>query len=225
MRVLLVEDQADLRCSLGTGLRAEGYAVDAAADGEEAWYYLHDGAYDLVILDRLLPELDGLSLLRRLRATGSSVPVLLLTALDAVADRVAGLDAGADDYLVKPFHVPELLARMRSLVRRHYGGSEPVLRCGRLTLDPAAKRVTWDDQALDLTAREFALLEMLLHQAGDVVSRSELWEQLYDFASSSTSNVLDVLVARLRKKLQAAGAPPLIHTRRGQGYLLQEAAP
>jgi len=219
MRLLIVEDYAPLRESLLRGLRAEGYAVDAAAAGEEAWWYLRDGSYDAVVLDRMLPEVDGLVLLRRLRAGGDRTPVLLLTARDSVEDRVQGLDAGADDYLGKPFAVVELLARLRSLVRRGHGNAEPVLILADLRLDPAAKTVERGGRAIALSPREFQLLEYLLRRSGGVVSRSELWEHLYDMTSDSSSNVLDVLIARLRKKLQAAGGPELIHTRRGYGYL------
>lgn len=220
MRLLLAEDHSPLRDSLSEGLRNEGYAVDATGDGEEAWWYLRDSDYDAVILDRMLPGCDGLVIVRRLREQGSSTPVLLLTAMDGVEDRVAGLDAGADDYLVKPFAVPELLARLRNLTRRQFGIRNPILRHGQLAIDPAAKTVTWGQQMVTVTAREFDLLLLLTREAGRVLSRQELWEHCYDFESETSSNVLDVLIARVRKKLQQAGAPNIIQTRRGLGYQL-----
>lgn len=217
MRILIVEDYSPLRITLGRGLEAEGYAVDLAADGNEGWWHLQGGGYDAVILDRMLPGLDGLSLVRRLRQADDATPILLLTARDGIEDRVEGLDAGADDYLTKPFAVPELLARLRRLVRRGHGQAAPLLEAGDLRLDPAAKTVHRQEQEIELSRREFQLLEYLLARQGRVVSRSELWQHLYDFASDTSSNVLDVLVARLRRKL---GEPDLIRTRRGQGYLL-----
>lgn len=219
MRLLLVEDYGPLRDSLACGLRQAGYAVDAAADGSEGWWRLQTATYDLAILDRMLPGIDGLELLRRLRAAGQTVRVLLLTARDGVEERVAGLDAGADDYLVKPFAVPELLARLRSLLRRSSGKPAPVLELADLRLDPAARSVSRGGEPVALGPREYQLLEVLLRRQGEVVSRSELWEHLYDFAAENISNVLDVLVGRLRRKLQRDGAPELIHTRRGHGYV------
>ncbi|MFW5753109.1 MAG: response regulator transcription factor, partial [Planctomycetota bacterium] len=218
MRILVIEDYAPLRESLVGGLRAEGYAVDAAADGDEGWWYLDGGTYDGVVLDRMLPGLDGMAILRRLREGGSAVPVLLLTACDTVEDRVVGLDAGADDYLTKPFAVPELLARLRRLVRRAWGQADPVLTCGPLRLDQTAKTVTCGQTVVPLTAREYQLLELLMRSRGQLVSRDALWEHCYDFARDVSSNVLDVLVARVRRKLTAAGAPGLLTTRRGLGY-------
>lgn len=223
MRILVIEDYEPLRLSLVSGLQAEGYAVDAAADGEEGWWMVKDGVYDGVILDRMLPNMDGLDLLTRLRAhpPAQATPVLMLTAMDQVEDRVAGLDAGADDYLAKPFAVPELLARLRRLLRRQFGHADDCLRCGALALHTASKQVTYDGQALSLTSREFQLLEILMARQGQVVSRQALWEHCYDFASETVSNVLEVLIARLRKKLSAAGAHEVIETRRGQGYVIE----
>jgi DNA-binding response OmpR family regulator len=222
MRLLVVEDYAPLRLALVRGLADEGWAVDGAPDLATAAWHLDTTAYDAVVLDRGLPDGDGAELLRRRRAAGDRTPILLLTARDAVEERVAGLDAGADDYLVKPFAVPELLARLRRLVRRGHGDADPLLRIGRLVLDPAARSVRCGDTAIDLGPREFRLLEYLLRRRGAVVPRSELWEHLYDFASTSSSNVLDVLVGRLRRKLADAGASELIHTRRGEGYRLAD---
>jgi len=219
MRLLLVEDYEPLRQSLSRGLRSEGYAVDSAADGEEGWWYLEHNDYDTAIVDRMLPQIDGVELIKRLRAAGKSTPVLMLTARDAIEDRVSGLDAGADDYLCKPFAVPELLARLRSLVRRGHGQADPVLSLDTLVLDPSAKTVTRAGQQIQLSPREFQLLEFLLRRQGAVVSRTELWEHLYDFEQDPLSNVLDVLVGRLRKKINCGDDKELIHTRRGQGYI------
>ena len=219
MRLLIVEDYEPLRESLSRGLRAEGYAVDAAADGEEGWWFLNSNDYDVAIIDRMLPQIDGIELVRRLRRTEKSTPVLMLTARDAIEDRVEGLDAGADDYLSKPFAVTELLARLRSLVRRGHGQSTPMLELETLRLDPSAKTVHRDERLIQLSPREYQLLEFLLHRQGAVVSRTELWEHLYDFEQDTVSNVLDVLVGRVRRKIQQDGEPELIHTRRGQGYI------
>ncbi|TVR13310.1 MAG: DNA-binding response regulator [Planctomycetota bacterium] len=222
MRVLIVEDYLPLRQSLVQGLRDQGYAVDATGDGEEAWWYLRDGHYDVVILDRMLPGYDGLTIIKRAREADLTTPILMLTACDTVEDRVAGLDAGADDYLVKPFAVPELLARLRRLLRRHLGSADSRIQHGRLLVDVAAKRVTWDGQEVVLTAREFQLLEILIGRRGQVVSREQLWEHCYDFASETVSNVLEVLIGRLRRKLSAVGCTDLITTRRGMGYEIAE---
>lgn len=218
MRILVVEDYLPLRQSLVQGLRDQDYAVDATGDGEEAWWYVRDGHYDAVILDRMLPSCDGLEVIARMRNAGLSTPILMLTACDTVEDRVAGLDAGADDYLVKPFAVPELLARLRRLLRRQLGTADSRLQHGDLLLDLQAKRVTWQGQQVELTAREIQLLEILLGRRGQVVSREQLWEHCYDFASETVSNVLEVLIGRLRRKLAAVGCKDLICTRRGLGY-------
>lgn len=225
MRLLVVEDYHPLRESLVSGLRAAGYAVDGAVDGDEAWWFLKDGVYDAVILDRMLPGLDGMEVLRRLRQHPSAeqTPVLMLTARDSIDDRVSGLDAGADDYLVKPFAVPELLARLRRLLRRQCGVADDMLRHGELVVHLGAKTVSYADNEVALTAREFQLLEVLLGHRGQVVSRQELWEHCYDFASETVSNVLEVLIGRLRKKLAQAGCEQLIETRRGMGYMIEEA--
>lgn len=222
MRLLIVEDFAALREELARGLTDQGYAVDASGDGVEAWWYLTSNTYDLVILDLMVPGMSGLQILTNLRAAQKNMPVLILTAMDGVEDRVRGLDLGADDYLTKPFAVVELLARVRSLVRRGHGVRRTVLQIADLTIDTVARVVRRGGQEVLLTPREFALLEYLVVRAGDVVTRAELWEHLYDFASDATSNVLDAHVARLRRKLSPVGTTPLIHTRRGVGYVLAE---
>jgi two-component system OmpR family response regulator len=221
MRALLVEDYDPLRRSLEKGIREAGYAVDAAADGEEGLWYGRNNPYDIIVLDLMLPKLDGLEVLRQLRLSGSRSPVLILTARDAVADRVQGLDGGADDYLTKPFAVEELLARMRALVRRRYDTHQTVLTVGALELDTAAKRVFRHGEEIELTAREYGLLEYLARRAGQTVSRTEIWDHLYEFDSSATSNVVDVYIGYLRRKLDNPEAESCIRTIRGQGYRME----
>ncbi len=220
MRILVVEDYTPLRHSLTRGLREAGYAVDAVADGEHGLAYIEAGAYDLIVLDIMLPVIDGLTLLRSLRAKRRPDRVLLLTAKDSVTDRVGGLDLGADDYLVKPFAFEELLARVRVLVRRGYDKSSPTIRIADLEIDTAARRVRRGSRDVELTAREYSILEFLAHRAGHVVTRDEIWESIYDFESEHGSNVVDVYVGYLRRKLELAGEPRLIRTRRGLGYVL-----
>lgn len=221
MRVLLVEDCAPLRESVAQALEEAGFAVDAAGDGEVGLWYAQSGNYDAIVLDIVLPKLDGLSILKRLRRSGNRTPVLLLTAKDTVADRVAGLDSGADDYLVKPFALEEVLARVRALLRRRYDARDPIIRVRDLELNTISRIVCRAGERLDLTAREFALLEFLAHRVGEIVSRTEIWEHVYDFRSTVESNVVDVYIGYLRKKLERSGRPRLIHTRRGQGYVLE----
>lgn len=225
MRILLIEDNDHLRTSLANGLASVGYVVDTAADGRRGWELASEAGHDLIILDRMLPELDGLEVLRRLRTAGSQVPVLLLTARDSVEDRVTGLDAGADDYLTKPFAVAELLARLRTLTRRSQHRSDPVVTIGDLEIDTAAKVARRGKRRLDLTPKEFALIEGLLARQGGTVSRAELAWHLYGAATETELNALDVLVGRLRRKLHLPGQEPVLHTRRGFGYLLAAHGP
>jgi len=220
MRVLLVEDYAPLRKSLSRGLREAGFAVDVSADGEEGLWYAESNDYDVIVLDIMLPGVDGLTILTRLRRAGKVTPTLLLTARDTVPDRVRGLDLGADDYLVKPFAFEELLARIRALIRRRYDTKDPVLRIGDLEIDTTKHIVRRAGAQIDLTAREYALLEFLAFRAGEVVSRTDIWEHLYSFDSPTVSNVVDVYIGYLRKKIERPGLPRLIHTCRGQGYML-----
>lgn len=222
MRVLLVEDFQILRESLAQGLREAGYAVDAAADGEEGLWYARSNPYDVLILDLMLPKLDGLSLLRKLREANDATHVLILTARDAPDDRVRGLDLGADDYLPKPFVFAELLARVRALVRRKYQTKSPLLRVADLEVDTSARLVRRGGRAIELSPREYAFLELLASRAGTVVTRSDIWDHLYDFNSETDSNVVEVFIAHLRKKIEKPGLPRLIHTRRGHGYVLGE---
>jgi DNA-binding response OmpR family regulator len=221
MKVLLIEDYAPVQKSVAQGLREEGFSVDATGDGEEGLWYARSNDYDVIILDLLLPGLDGLAILERLRREGSSVHVLILTARDRLEDRVRGINLGADDYLVKPFAFEELLARVRALVRRKYDAKSPLIRIADLEIDTGKRSVRRGELTIELTAREYALLEFLAHRAGEVVTRSEIWEHIYDFASEATSNVVDVYIGYLRKKLEVNGLPRLINTRRGAGYVLE----
>jgi len=220
MRVLLIEDYQPLRRSLEQGLREAGFSVDASADGEEGLWYAVTNAYDAIILDLMLPKLDGITVLERLRSAGNRTPVMILTARDSVDDRVRGLDRGADDYLTKPFALAELLARLRVMVRRGYTRPETVLNIGYLTLDTAARSVAVAGEAVPLTAKEYALLELLARRSGELVTRQDIIEHCYDFAAEAGSNVIDVYIGYLRRKLEHPDRPRLIHTRRGQGYLL-----
>jgi two-component system OmpR family response regulator len=216
MRVLVVEDEPDLRESLAKALREDGYAVDSAADGEDGLFKAEGTDYDALILDLMLPKLDGWELLRRLRRTRKT-PVLMLTARDAVRDRVRGLDAGADDYLVKPFDLDELLARLRALIRRAASETETRLEMGGVIIDTAARIVTRSGEPVTLTAREYALVEYLALHRGKLVTRTELYEHLFDENDTSLSNLLDVHVSNVRKKL----GHDFITTRRGHGYSIE----
>lgn len=215
MRLLIVEDEADLLASLALAARDEGYAVDTAAEGEEGLYKALNAEYDCIVLDVMLPRLNGWELLRRLRQRRPT-PVLLLTARDATSDRVKGLDVGADDYLVKPFDLDELFARLRAVIRRHKGQTSSRLPLGDFVLDLSARALSRAGQPIVLTAREYALLEYLALRRGSVVTRAELYEHLFDENDDSLSNLLDVHVSKLRRKLGAE----LIETRRGLGYSL-----
>ncbi|MBN2130361.1 MAG: response regulator transcription factor [Sedimentisphaerales bacterium] len=220
MRVLVIEDYRPLRQSLSKGLREAGYAVDATGDGEEGLWYATGSEYDAVVLDLMLPGVDGLQILQAIRSQGRTSPVLILTAKDTVEDRVRGLDLGADDYLVKPFAFAELLARIRALVRRGYRQKHPSLEVQDLRIDLTTQRLWRGQQEITLTPREYALLEYLAMRAGEVVSRMDLWEHVYEFHSAASSNVVDVYIGYLRKKLEGSDRPRLIHTIRGRGYLL-----
>ncbi len=220
MRVLLIEDDAMIGASLQQGLRDDGYAVDWVRDGRAAEAALADPAHDLVLLDLGLPHKDGLTLLRGVRARGNRVPVLVLTARDAIADRVQGLDAGADDYLVKPFSLAELAARMRALLRREAGRAEPVMRVGDVTLDPATRTVTRNGEPVALSAREYALLDALLARPGAVLSRAQLEDKLYGWGQEVESNTVEVYIHALRRKL----GQQFIKNVRGVGYMVPKTA-
>lgn len=220
MRILLVEDEARVAGFIARGLREQTYAVDVARNGEEALYQAGVNQYDLVVLDVMLPLKDGCMVCRELRSSGFRAPILMLTARDAVDDRVAGLDAGADDYLVKPFDFKELLARLRALARRSADVRPPVIRVADLSLDTARHQATRAGGSISLTAKEYALLEFLMLNEGRVVGREQIAQHVWDESFDPFSNVIDVYIRRLRAKLDAGGACPLIHTRRGAGYLL-----
>lgn len=219
MRILVIEDEPDLLRSLAMALRDEGYAVDTAADGEDGLFNAESVAYDAIVLDVMLPKLDGWEILGRLRRTRKT-PVLMLTARDASGDRVRGLDTGADDYLVKPFDLDELLARLRALIRRAAGRATTGLRIGDVSLETTSRTVTRDGAPVELTAREYTLLEYLMLHHGEVVTRTELYEHLFDGDDSTLSNLLDVHVFNLRKKL----GHEFITTRRGHGYCIEARA-
>lgn len=223
MRVLVVEDYDPLRKALWQGLREAGFAVDAAADGEDGLWYAESNDYDVIVLDLMLPKVNGLAIIKSLRDQGNQTHILILTAKDALEDRVQGLNLGADDYLVKPFAFEELLARVRALVRRGYNVKSPLIRVADLEIDTAARAVRRAGEQIELTAREYALLELLAVRAGQVVTRTDIWEHIYDFRSSAESNVVDVYIGYLRKKIERPGLPALIHTRRGLGYQLGDA--
>lgn len=217
MRVLLIEDDPDLGEGIRTSLREEGYTLDWLKDGESAVHALREEGFDLVVLDLGLPRLDGIQVLRQSRANGLTTPVLILTARDDTEDRVAGLDAGADDYLVKPFDIKELKARLRALLRRRNGPSQIQLESGGISLDPATRRVTFDGQPVNLTPREYQLLHELLANPGKIFSRDRLMGLLYGWDEGVESNTLEVHIYNLRKKLRA----DLIRTVRGIGYRLE----
>lgn len=222
MRLLVVEDEASIAQFVRQGLSESGYAVDVVGDGKEGLDYALAADYDAIVLDILLPGMDGLRLLRELRNRGIQTPVLLLTARDAIEDRVQGLDAGADDYLVKPFAFPELLARLRALQRRPPLQAGTVLQVADLTMDVVRRQVRRAGRAIELTAREFALLEYLLRHANQVLTRTQIAEHVWDFDFYNESNVVDVYIGYLRRKLDRGFDRPLLHTMRGVGYRLGE---
>ena len=228
MRVLLAEDSAVLQASVAQGLREAGYAVDVVGDGKQAYIHALTTQYDAIVLDLMLPTMDGLTVLRSLRDKGVRSCVLILTARDTIDDRVLGFRTGADDYLVKPFAFAELLARVGSLTRRAHAVPTSRIRVGPLEVDTdtkSARLMVEPPTSIDLSPREYTLLEYLAHRAGKPVNRAELEEHLYDERSQVMSNAVDVAVSSLRAKLQRAGCPPLIHTRRKVGYVMSEAAP
>jgi DNA-binding response OmpR family regulator len=222
MRILLVEDEVALAGVLRQGLQEHGYAVDVASDAEDALAFGSTEPYDLLILDVMLPDQDGFSVCRQLRRDGRNMPVLMLTALDSVEDRVAGLDSGADDYLAKPFDPRELLARVRAMLRRDQTRRDPLLRVADIELDTASQEVRRGDHAIELTKREYAILELLLRNTNRVLSRDEIAQHIWAFDFSAMSNVIDVYIGNLRRKLGDTTDPRLLRTVRGSGYLLRD---
>lgn len=221
MRILIAEDDEILADGISNSMRQAGYAVDCVNDGKDADTMLKGGhPFDLVILDLGLPRLDGLAVLRNLREHNRQVPVIILTARDAMEDRVKGLDLGADDYMAKPFKLPELEARARALLRRGQCGINPVLSCGSLTFDSVGRRATINGQPLELSTRELGVLEALMLQMGWVVSKEQLLERLYSYSEEASSNAIEVYIHRLRKKIEAGGAT--IRTIRGLGYIMDK---
>ena len=225
MRVLIVEDQVKMAGLIRRGMRAEGIAADVAIKGEDALWMAEATEYDAIVLDIMLPGIDGLEVCRRLRTAGVWAPILLLTARGSVGDRVAGLDGGADDYLTKPFSFAELLARLRALVRRGAAERPVELRVGELRLDPATRRVWRDDAEIELSAREFAMLEAFMRRPGEVLSRYTLLERVWDYDYENRSNVVDSYVRFLRRKIDKPFGTDSIETVRGSGYRLREGSP
>ena len=221
MRILVVEDEARLATLLRRGLVEEGYAVDVAADGEEALSWIDVGAYDAIVLDIMLPGIDGLEVCRRLRRQRMQTPILLLTARDTVADRVAGLDAGGDDYLVKPFAFAELVARLRALARRPPQTLDPVLSSGEIRLDPAARRIWHGAEEIDLPNKEFRILEYLMRHPGRVLTRTMIAEHVWDYDFPNVTNVIDVHIRQIRRRLHDPYPGGRIETVRGAGYRLR----
>lgn len=222
MRVLVVEDEHRVAVSIASALSEEGFAVDLAHDGEKALAHVGAHAYDLVVLDVMLPRLDGMSVCRQLRRSGQRMPILILSARDLVDDRVKGLDAGADDYLVKPFSMEELLARARALMRRQTSVGAPVLTVGELSLDPASRTVKRGGKPIALTLREYALLEYLMRHPGIVHTRTMIAEHVWDFPFDRASNVVDVYVKHLRDKIDRPESPSFIRAVRGVGYVFSD---
>ncbi len=222
MNILIVDDEPAVRQAVGRALMLEQYTVQAAVDGEEALAAIASADPDLVILDVLMPGIDGLEVARRLRSTGNRVPILMLTAREAIDDRVAGLDAGADDYLVKPFALAELLARVRALLRRNAPVDDHVLRFADLELDPVTQEVRRGSRRIELTRTQYLLLELFLQRPREVLSRSVIFEHVWGYDFGYDSNSLDVYIGYLRRKTEEAGEPRLIHTRRNAGYVLRE---
>ena len=225
MKILVVEDEERVAHFIQKGLKEEGHAVDVSYDGEDGEFLAEVNDYDLIILDLMLPKKNGIVVCRELRASGVATPVLMLTARDSVEDKVRGLDAGADDYLAKPFAFEELLARVRALLRRQSDNKSPVLSMADLSLDPISRRVTRAETPIRLTTKEYALLEYLLRNPNKVLSRTLIGEHVWDMNFDPESNVIDVYVSHLRSKIDKGYDTPLLHTLRGQGYLLSDNSP
>ncbi len=222
MRVLIVEDERKISDFIKRGLKEEGYSVDAAYDGEEGYFLATTGEYDLIVLDIMLPKIDGISLCRKLREEKIVAPVIMLTAKDSVRDKVNGLDSGADDYLVKPFAFEEFLARIRALLRKRDSNAATKLQTGDLVLDLMTHKITRSGREIELTTKEYALLEYLMRNAGTVVTRTMISEHVWDVNFDTYTNVIDVYINYLRNKIDRGHKNKLIHTLRGRGYVLKE---
>ena len=221
MRILIIEDEVKIAQFIKRGLKEEGYAVDVANDGEEGHFMLSSNEYDAIILDLMLPKIDGLTLCRTLRKEGNQTPIIMLTAKDTVKDKVKGLDSGADDYLPKPFAFEELLARLRVLLRKKDSRVQTQLKVDDLSLDLLTHKVTRGDREIDLTVKEYALLEYLMRNAGNIVTRTMISEHVWDINFDTFTNVIDVYINYLRNKIDSGFADKMIHTVRGKGYLLK----
>ena len=222
MRILVIEDEVKIAQFIKRGLKEEGYAVDVANDGEEGHFLLSSNEYDAIILDLMLPKIDGLTLCRTLRKDGNQTPIVMLTAKDTVKDKVKGLDSGADDYLPKPFAFEELLARLRVLLRKKDSRVQTQLKVGDLSLDLLTHKVTRGDREIDLTVKEYALLEYLMRNAGNIVTRTMISEHVWDINFDTFTNVIDVYINYLRNKIDSGFEDKMIHTVRGKGYLLKK---
>jgi DNA-binding response OmpR family regulator len=222
MKILFIEDSKRLQMAVGKGLRKSGFAVDITGNGKEGLYLAEVNDYDVIILDLMLPEIDGLTILKKLREQGRDVHILILTARYTIEERVNGLQLGADDYLTKPFAFEELLARVQALIRRRYNTKNPVIQIGNLRVNTVTKEVTRDGQKIWLTPREYMLLEFMAIRRGKLVTRTEIERHIYDERVNPMSNVVDSAICNLRKKINLSGQPDLIHTRRGLGYIMKE---
>ena len=222
MKILLAEDEVDLNNVVTRYLKKNGYSVDSVLDGEEALDYLEYGEYDLVILDIMMPKVDGFEVIKKLRDKGNHTSVLMLTARDSADDKVKGLDLGADDYIVKPFDFNELLARIRAVVRRKYGNSSNKLVIGDLILDTSEKSVTRAGKQIELTGKEYEVLEYLMQSKNRILSREQIKEHVWDFDYEGDSNIIDVLIKNIRKKIDVEAGKQIIYTKRGLGYVIKE---